>query len=97
MSYFTPLIFLNLTRYEETVGIDSQAACLMDGLTDDYECYHGEHPETQRKGKGTMYVSVSWNSSVEVSHTLLRKYQTESAATAGSCEVVVLMSGAWKT
>ena len=29
--------------------------------------------------------------------TWLRKYQTEAAATAGSCEAVVIMSGAWKT
>ena len=77
--------------------MDSQAACLMDGLTDDYGCYYGEHPETLHKGKGTMYVSGLWSSGVGRSHTLLRRYQTEATAAAESCEVVVLMSGAWRT
>ncbi|KAF9779806.1 hypothetical protein BJ322DRAFT_343003 [Thelephora terrestris] len=63
----------------QTAGADSQAACLTDGLTDDYECWYGKLPETSLKDK------------------IVIKYRTEAAATTGSREVVVLMSGAWRT
>lgn len=36
--------------------MDSQAAYVMDGLTDDYECWSGEPPETLHNDKATMYV-----------------------------------------
>ncbi|KAF9649997.1 hypothetical protein BDM02DRAFT_3268320 [Thelephora ganbajun] len=62
----------------QTVGTDSQVACLTDGLTDDYECWYGELSETHHKAKAVL------------------KYRTKAAA-AESCEVVMLMSGAWKT
>ena len=91
------LVFQILTRDKEVVGTDPQVACLMDGLTDDYECCHSEYPGTLHKGKGAMYVSGLWDVGAGRFHIMLRKYQTETAATAGSCEAVVLMSGAWKT
>lgn len=62
-----------------TVGMESQAACMMDGLADDYEYQYGEHPEALHKGK-----------------TVIKHY-TEASAAAESREVMVLMSGAWKT
>ena len=36
--------------------MDFQAACVMDGLTDDYESWSGELPETVHNGKATTYV-----------------------------------------
>ena len=41
---------------EETSGIDSHAACLVDGLTDDYELRDSENSETLRKDKPVSYV-----------------------------------------
>ena len=89
--------FPTLTRREDTVGVESQAACLMDGLADDYEYWHGEHPEALHKGKTVMYVLGLWVRGSEVSHMLLRKHYTEASAAVESREAVVLMSGAWKT
>jgi hypothetical protein len=43
---------------EETVGIDSQAACLADGPIDDYDSWSGELPEELRKDKPMLYVHV---------------------------------------
>jgi len=39
-----------------TVGIDSQAACLVDGPTDDYESLEGELYENLHKGNAVLYV-----------------------------------------
>lgn len=39
---------------EETVGIDSQAAFLVDELTDDYESWSGDLSNTSRKAKMVM-------------------------------------------
>lgn len=83
-----------LTCDEEPVGIDSKAAPLVDGLTDDYECWHGEAPP---KDNSALYVCGLWNFQSEISHVLLRKHQTEAATTVGGRQVVMLMSGAWKT
>ena len=69
----------------------------MDGLTDDYECWSGELPETLLKDETAMYVPGLCDSEVGCSHIPLRKYQTEAAATVESHKVVVLPSGAWKT
>lgn len=97
MSYVAPLIRPNLTRDKETVGIDSQAACLIDGLIDDYKCWNDELPETLRKVKKAVYVPGLWYFDIGYPHLLFREYKTEAAATSESCDVVVLMSGAWKT
>ena len=97
MSYVAPLIRPNLTRDKETVGIDSQAACLIDGLIDDYKCWNDELPETLRKVKKVVYVPGLWYSNVGYPHALFREYKTEAATTLESRDVVVLMSGAWKT
>ncbi|KAF9642810.1 hypothetical protein BDM02DRAFT_3273313 [Thelephora ganbajun] len=35
----------------QTVGVDSQAVCLADGITDDYECWRGDLSETLHKAK----------------------------------------------
>ena len=42
---------------EDTVGVDSKAAFLADGLTDDYECSGEELPKSLRKGKSALYVT----------------------------------------
>jgi hypothetical protein len=41
---------------EETMGIDSQAACLVDGPIDDYESWREELPEEPYKDKTMLYV-----------------------------------------
>ena len=41
---------------EETAGVGSQPPCLPDGLTDDYEYWHGELPEAFRENKTVLYV-----------------------------------------
>ena len=97
MSYVAPLIRPTLTRDKETVGLDSQAACLIDGLIDDYECWNGELPEMLHKVKKVEYVLGLWYSNLGCPHVLFRKYKTEAASTSESCDVVVLMSGAWET
>ena len=80
----------------ETAGMDSQPACLPDGLTDDYEYGHGELPEVLRRDKMTLYVPDLQNFKRNCSHVLHRKCKTE-AASAEICEAVTLVSGAWKT
>ena len=50
---------------EETGEMDSQPACLADGLTDDYEYWHGELSEAPRKDKTVLYVPDLWNCQVE--------------------------------
>ena len=70
---------------------------MMDGLTDDYECWDGERPEAQREDKTVVYVPGPWNSRVELSQIWPRKYRTEVITAMESREVVVLTSGAWKT
>ena len=45
-----------LTYDKETVGIESEAVCLVDGLTDDYEFWYGEHSEASRRDKSVTYV-----------------------------------------
>ena len=79
------------------MGTGSQTACLVDGLTDDYEIWNGELPETPRKDKSVLYVTYPRDCKVERTYLLLRVHQTEASTAAQSCEVVVLMSGAWKT
>ena len=39
-----------------TVGVDSQAACLVDGPTDDYEGWDGEIAEELLKDRTVLYV-----------------------------------------
>ena len=51
---------------EETARIDSQLLCLVDGLTDDYEYWHGELPEALRKDKAVLYVPNLRNFQVEL-------------------------------
>ena len=46
-----------LTCNLETAGMDSQAMCMPDGLTDDYESWDGEVPEVPRKNEEVLYVS----------------------------------------
>ena len=79
------------------MGTGSQTACLLDGLTDDYEIWNGELPETLRKDKSMLYVPYLPNCKAERSYRLLSVHQTEASTGAESREVVVLMSGAWKT
>jgi len=81
---------------KEAAGIDTQPAHLADGLTDDYEYQHDEPPEALRKDNAAMYVPDLQGFRSNRSHFLRRKYQTE-AASAGTREAVMLMSGAWKT
>ena len=45
---------------EVTVGIDSQAACLVDGPTDDYEGWNGEIAEELLEEKAVLYAHCSW-------------------------------------
>ncbi|KAF9649996.1 hypothetical protein BDM02DRAFT_1687210 [Thelephora ganbajun] len=78
----------------QTVGADSQVACLADGLTDDYEYWHA--PETLHADETVLCVLDMSILGYNKSHILVRKCRTEATA-AGSCEVVMLMSGAWKT
>ena len=78
------------------MGIDSDAARLVDGLTDDYEIWHGELPKALHKDKSVLYVPGLRKSKVGRSHIPPRKYKSEAASTEGR-EVMVLMSGAWKT
>ena len=52
----TLLFHPTLTCDKEMAGLDSQAACLMDGLIDDYELWDGELPEMLLKDKIVMYV-----------------------------------------
>ena len=82
---------------KETVGTGSQTARLLDGLTDDYEIWNGELPETLRKDKSVMYVSCLRDCKVERRYLLPRAYHTEASTGAESREAVVLISGAWKT
>ena len=49
---------------EESAGIDSQPACLLDGLTDDYEYWLGDLPEEHHGGE-MLYVPDLQNSQVE--------------------------------
>lgn len=86
-----------LTFREETVGVDSQAACLMDGLLDDYECWDSGCLGSPGKDRTALYVPGSCGLQVERSHVLFRQYRTEAAATTGNREAVVLTSGAWRT
>ena len=79
------------------MGTGSQTACLLDGLTDDYEIWNGELPETLRKDKSVLYVSCLRDCKVEGPHLLPRVHRTEASTGAEGREVVVLMSGAWKT
>jgi len=70
------------------VGIESQAACLVDGPTNDYESWDMELHE----GQGSTVrgcLRVSWVDSFDAP---LRQYRTE-AAISESREVVILMSG----
>ena len=41
---------------EETAGMDSQPACLLDGVTDDYEYWYEDFPEAHHKDKTVLYV-----------------------------------------
>jgi len=41
---------------EETAGTDSQPACLLDGLTDDYEYCHEDLPAARHEDKMVLYV-----------------------------------------
>ena len=41
---------------EETEGMDSKPPCLPDGLTDDYEYWHGELSEAPHKDETDLYV-----------------------------------------
>ena len=41
---------------EETAAVDSQAVCVLDDLTDDYDRWDGELPEMQRKDEAALYV-----------------------------------------
>jgi hypothetical protein len=40
------------------MGVDSKAAPLVDELTDDYERWQGEIPETLHKDNSALYVST---------------------------------------
>ena len=44
---------------EEKMGAGPEAACLLDRLTDDYEIWNSDPPETLRKDKSVLYVSCS--------------------------------------
>jgi hypothetical protein len=89
--------YFALTCDKETVELDSNAAPLVDGLTDDYELGSGDIPGTQHKDDSFLYVLVLWDSRVEGSHVLSRTHQAEAAVAVKGREVVILMSGAWKT
>ena len=79
------------------MGTGSHTACLVDGLTDDYEIWNGELPETLCKDKSVLCVSRLRDCKVERPYLLLRVHHTEASTATESHEVVVLMSGAWKT
>jgi len=50
---------------EETVGIGFKPSCIVDGPTDDYECWREEFPEALRRGEVVLYVSNLWTPRVE--------------------------------
>jgi hypothetical protein len=79
------------------VGIYSQAVCLIDDLVDDYERWYGEIPETPDKTERVLYVPGSCNSCAKLSDIVLRRYRTEASAASERREVMMLISGAWKT
>jgi hypothetical protein len=79
---------------EEAVGIDRRAACSIDGPTDDYEIWHEEPSPEIQKVKEALCVPKSQMSTKP--HILPRTFRTE-AVNGGSPEVVLLISGAWKT
>ena len=83
-------------RDKETAGIDSQALRPVDELTDDYEYWDGDAPETLGKDKSVLYVR-SRSSKMTYSHVSFRKYQTEATAAPEGREALTLTSGAWKT
>ena len=89
--------FSTLTRDKETAGINSEPARLMDGLADDYEYWDEGLTENPHKDKPIPYAPRSSHSGVERAHVLFRKHHTEVATNAEGSEVVVLMSGAWRT
>lgn len=41
---------------EETVGVEAEVVCLVDGLTDDYEFCNKKLLEAQHKDKAHLYV-----------------------------------------
>ena len=41
---------------EETMGIDFQAACMVNEPTDDYEIWNGDLPDELHKHKTALYV-----------------------------------------
>ena len=49
---------------EEKMGAGFEIACLLDRLTDDYEIWNSEPPESLRKVKSDLYVSCSWDCEV---------------------------------
>jgi len=77
--------------------MDSQAACLVDGPTDDYESWDEEIAEDFLEEEAVLYAHyllVPWRGKIfDVS---FRQYRTEATITE-SREVVILLSGAWKT
>ena len=81
---------------KDTMGIDFQAACLVYGPTDDYESWNGDLPDQLHKHKTVLYVYGRVFLMRNESHTPARQYHTEVTATE-SHEVMILMSGAWKT
>jgi len=51
---------------EETAGMDSQSACILDGVTDDYEDWDGDLSEAQNEDKAVPYVPDLRNARVEL-------------------------------
>ena len=81
---------------EETVGINSRAACLVDGPVDDYESWDGEPFSEIHQTEEALCVPRSRVLILKCASCTSRTYRTE-AIDNNSREVMLLMSGAWKT